>query len=72
MRELTDAELDVVGGGTMQIFAPEPKPTGAIKVVEEIDSVLTTVRPFVSFAYNTMGLPYISVGLLASVVGSLR
>jgi hypothetical protein len=36
MRELIDAELDVVGGGTMQIFAREPKPTGGIKLAERI------------------------------------
>jgi hypothetical protein len=36
LRELAAAELDIVGGGTMQIFAREPRPTGTIKVVEEI------------------------------------
>jgi hypothetical protein len=36
MRELTDAELDIVGGGTMQIFKGEPKPTGVIGLVEAV------------------------------------
>jgi hypothetical protein len=36
LRELTDAELDIVGGRLTKIGRPEPVGGGAIKLVEEI------------------------------------
>jgi hypothetical protein len=38
LRELTDAELDIVGGGAKPIMRPEPTQNcgGGIKLVEEI------------------------------------
>ena len=40
LRELTDAELDIVGGGSALMRAPSPQPSrgcgGEIKLVEEL------------------------------------
>jgi len=43
LRVLTDAELDIVGGG--QFAGAEPKPTGVNLVVELIVDILRLLEP---------------------------
>jgi hypothetical protein len=50
LRELTDAELDIVGGGSALMRAPSPQPSrgcgGEIKLVEElIVDILRLLEP---------------------------